>query len=177
MRVPVRSLSMLMWMPVGCAPPVAEGPVDLVSPDAWERGDLATDPIDAHRPAEVNCPPSTWGYEDGRLEVQTGACSFAWLVQPALADIDVGDTVSVTAWHQGLDAAIPAEGHLALVIDGVVVWDTWAAIPSDPEVFSAEIILDEPVDEGAEVGVHLHNHGYNSWSVGTVRRWPEEVRP
>jgi len=165
---------------VGCAvdplgAELEEGPSELVLPDAWARGLLDDDPLLHHQPAglvDEDCPPSTWGYEDGRLEVQTGACAYAWLVQPALTELSPGDTLAITSWHQGLDAPLPSEGHLALVVDGEVLWEATAPIPSSPEVFDAEVVIHRHVPEGSEVGVHLHNHGYNSWSVGAVTRWP-----
>lgn len=143
-------------------------PVTIAVPEAWAPGDPAGDPLDG-RPAD--CPPSTWGAEDGRLEVQTGACAQAWLTQPLLEDLAPGDVITVASWHQGLDAAEPGEGHLAVVVDGVRWWEVWAPIPSEPEVFEAELRVEVAVPAGAEVGVHLHNHGYNSWSVGELVRW------
>lgn len=143
-------------------------PVPVAVPEAWTPGDPAGDPLDGH---PTDCPASTWGTEDGRLEVQTGACAQAWLVQPLLEDLAPGDVLDVVSWHQGLDALEPGEGHLAVVVDGVRLWEVWAPIPSDPEVFEAQVRVEAAVPAGAEVGVHLHNHGYNSWSVGELVRW------
>lgn len=154
---------------VGCAPgdSVLQGE-PLLAPEAWVQGDPATDPLDG---LARDCPPSTWGAEGGRLEVQTGACAQAWLVQPLPVDLAPGDVLTVSSWHQGLDAAEAGEGHLALVIDGQLVWEVWAPIPSDPELFDGRFVAHRFVPAGADVGVHLHNHGYNSWSVGEVVRW------
>lgn len=155
---------------VGCAPEAASEPVVVAATDGWTLGSLATDPVPAHQPEVPLCPPATWGYEDGRLEVQTGACDYAWLVQPLLGPLEEGDTLTMLTWHQGLDASEPAEGHLALSVDGVLRWEMWAPIPSLPDVFEAEVVMDAHVPAGAEVGIHLHNHGFNSWSVGEITR-------
>ena len=158
-----------------CAPEAVEPvpppePEAVTHPENWAWGNLQADPIGEHQPETPDCPPSTWGEEGGRLEVQTGVCDFAWLVQPTLISLKAGDTISVASWHQGLDAGEPAEGHLALVLDGELLWELWASIPSPPEVFTDEVVVERDVPAGAEVGVHLHNHGFNSWSVGELMR-------
>jgi len=158
----------LVALLVACA---AEAPSDVVvGPDAWRLGDLGTDPLAAHQPPEPSCPPSTWGLEDGRLEVQTGVCDYAWLVQPSRVELSPGDVIRVLSWHQGLDAPVPAEAHLALLVDGVVWWEVTVDVPAIAEVFAAEVPVDDRVPAGAEFGIHLHNHGFNSWQVGEVTR-------
>ncbi len=120
----------------------------------------------------VDCPPAGWSVEGATLEVDTGACSLAVLEQPLLADVRPSDTLEVVFWHNQLVAEEPAEGHLALLIDGEVIFERAIAIPSEPQAYTEEVtgVAAEP---GALLQLHLHNHGANSWNLLHLERLPE----
>lgn len=143
-------------------------PVSLVDMEAWVVGDEDDDPFADEQPERIECPTATWGIEWGRLEVQTGACNYFHVVQPSLARIDAGDSIEIVAFHDRLDAAEPSSGHLALWVDDEVIWERTVPIPAEATVIEERVTADEDWPAGAMVGLHLHNHGYNAWTVVDV---------
>ncbi len=139
-------------------------PLRLLDPEAWVEAESDHDPLPQHRPDPWICPLSAWGPEFGALEVTTQECNYLSVAQPLAHAIAVGDPLKVTAWWQTLIAAEAAEGHLALFVDGELLWEEWVQIPGDADV--REVVFESPLaaPAGAEVIFHLHNHGYNSWT-------------
>jgi len=117
----------------------------------------------AHRPDEVDCPVATWGLEAGGLEVQTGACTYLALGQPVR--LSGGDLLDVVLWHDALDAAEPGEGHAALWLDDQILWEVTVPIPSPAGFHDAAVAVPHG---GGMLGWHLHNHGYNSWTLAEL---------
>ena len=68
----------------------------------------------------------------------------------------------------------PAEGHVALAVDGVTLWERTVAIPSDPCSYTD--VFESPLTAaaGATLQLHLHNHGANTWNVFRVERAPAD---
>jgi hypothetical protein len=126
----------VLWALAACAP---EGGVALdaravVLVDAAGWAPVGEDPLPDGRPAGAGCPVSTWGEEGGALEVQTGACAWLAVAQPAAVALSPGDRVEATIWHADLDAAEPGEGHVALWVGDEVLWEARVAIPHEPAV-------------------------------------------
>lgn len=134
----------------------------------WAEGDPADDPQAEHRPDGATCPAATWGVEGQALEIETGACAFAWFVQPVDVAIDPGAHVVAELWHGVLDAAEPATAHAALSVDGGVVWEATVDIPGEPDIAPIDAVAPDGAAAGALLGLHLHNHGDNAWSLGPV---------
>lgn len=147
-------------------------PLPLVTAEAWLPGRMEDDPLGHERPATVDCPAAAWGPEAGGLEVQTGACNYLFVAQPSLAAIEEGDAIDLVVFHQELDAAEPAEGHVAILLGDAVIWEAHVEIPAHANVLEARVVADRAWPAGAPVGVHLHNHGYNSWTVLEVSTAP-----
>ncbi len=153
----------------------------LVDHDAWVAVDPADDPFD-DRPDDVDCARLAWTVETlgdaPSLEVDTTSCDYLAVGQPTIADAAVGETVEVRLWHDELVAADPAETHVALAVDGAVVWETRLPVPAGEPREGAMVIatreLDEPIAEGAAVVFHLHNHGENSYNLVHFRRLAPE---
>ncbi len=139
-------------------------PLALVEPADW-RPSATDDPLFAERPAQVDCPAAAWGPELGGLEIQTGSCNYFFATQPSLAAIEAGDALEFVVFHDRLDAAEPSEGHVAIILDDEVVWDAHVEIPSAANVLEARVIAERDWPAGTTVGLHLHNHGYNAWTV------------
>jgi hypothetical protein len=140
----------------------------LTEADAWSPAPAELDPLAQHRPVDDGCPEGSWGPEGDALEVETGLCHYAWLEQVSPEDVPTGAVLAADLWHTGLDAAEPAEAHVAVLLGDRVVWEAWAAIPQDPTLWDVRVLLDEPLLAGEPVGLHLHNHGDNAWKLGPV---------
>jgi hypothetical protein len=142
-----------------------DDPLPLVSGQAWAPAGAHDDPLADERPATVDCPTAAWGLEAGGLEIQTGACNYFFVTQPSLAAIEAGDAVDIVVFHQYLDAPEPAEGHVAILVGHDVVWEAHVEIPAEADVLEARVVAERAWPVGTPVGVHLHNHGYNAWTV------------
>ena len=95
--------------------------------------------------------------------MQTGVCNYAAFAQPLQTSVEVGDQMAITIWHDRLDAAEPASAHVAVWLDRTVVWETEVAIPRPSGTFEILIPIEDDHARGTDLGIHLHNHGFNSW--------------
>lgn len=150
-------------------------PVPLVAAEAWRPADSGEDPLAAHRPSQVECPAAAWGPELGGLEIQTGTCNYFYATQASLADVEPGDAVELVVFHDRLDAPEPAQGHVAILLDDTIAWEAYVEIPSDANVLEARWIVDRSWPAGTRVGLHLHNHGYNAWTMLELSVVPNAV--
>lgn len=139
--------------------------VSVLDPWALAPVDPEHDPLADHRPAQIDCPPGAWGPEGGGFEIQTGVCSYAAFDQALPIPVEPGDLVSILVWHDVLDAAEPGTGHVAVWLGDEVLWETTVAIPADSGVLEAVIPIERSPAPDARLGLHLHNHGFNSWRV------------
>lgn len=148
-------------------------PVPLAVASAFALASAEDDPLADERPTTVDCPTATWGFEAGGLEIQTGVCNYFFATQPSRAAIEEGDAIDVVVFNQGLDAPAPAEGHVAILVGDAVIWEAYVEIPSDASVLEARVVAEQAWPAGTPVGVHLHNHGYNAWTVLDVTLAPQ----
>lgn len=140
-------------------------PVPILEPARLAPVDEARDPLAQHRPAYVDCPAGAWGPEGTGFEIQTGVCNYAAFDQPVPMTLQAGDALELTIWHDLLDAPEPATAHLALWLDSTVLWEAEVDIPAQSAQIEAMVPVDFDPRPDARVGIHLHNHGYNSWRV------------
>lgn len=133
---------------------------------AWKQVPAAADPLASHRPPQVVCAYER-GYtvEDLDLELDTGACSYVALAQPVGYRLLAGDELRLVWWHYPLTATLPATAHAALLLDDEVLWQRDVPIPSPADLYDVTVPLPRELPPGAEVGLHLHNHGANQWRV------------
>jgi mono/diheme cytochrome c family protein len=137
----------------------------LIDVDAWVEQSAGADSLAAHRPSDVDCPANSWYEEDGALEVETGYCNYLSLVQPGKTAVRAGDALHLVLWHGNLAFEEPATAHVAISIAGELVWEQEVEIPARAEIFDVRIPIDFDAPAGAEVEYHLHNHGYNTWTL------------
>lgn len=165
-------------MSVACGPPLdadvfetsdtdTEPParwLELLDPGAWSATAAVDDPWRHERPDTPVCPvEESWRVEAGGLEVDTGACDYLSVSQPLVRAITAGQPLRVTAWWQNLIAEDLGQGHLAVSIDGEVVWEEWVDIPGPADAREIEVAAPADAEPGALVTLHLHNHGANTW--------------
>lgn len=135
----------------------------LVDHDQWRPAAATTDdPWPDHRPATVVCDGG-WDQETGGIEIDTGACNFLLLQQPLPVAIEEGDPIRLRMWWQALASLEPAEGHVAVLVDGEPLWEEHVPIPGPADVRSIEIPSPLSAPAGATLTLHLHNHGTNTW--------------
>lgn len=164
------SAGVLVGLSVGCAPD--REPIAVLDPFGLEPVPASDDPLAEHRPPWAECPVAAWGPEGGGFEIQTGVCAYGAFAQPLGVDLSRGDALRVSIWHDLLDAPEPATGHVAVLLGREVVWEAEVAIPAASAALEATIELEEDVDADERLGIHLHNHGFNSWRVVAVDAVP-----
>jgi hypothetical protein len=139
-------------------------PITLIDQSLWQAQPTSEgDPLAEHRPGEVVCPEYAWEVEGTILEVDTGACNYLSVVQPSQLAIRECDTVQVTVSHFNLYAPEPAEGHVAVALDGDLVLDEVRAIPHPSDFIYLRWQAKRAYPAGVPVVFHVHNHGVNEW--------------
>lgn len=152
----------------------------LIDHQEWQVLDAAADPLADHRPELIDCGPAGWLIEENTyegqtsytLEVQTNYCNYAALGQPSLRALEEGQMVQVIFYHFDLVAPEPTTGHVAILIDGQVLWEQEIAIPGDANVFTEEFESPISAELGSPVVFHLHNHGQNTWALQDLQAMP-----
>jgi hypothetical protein len=170
---------------LACARPAAEsdetgatgtGETDelgsLIDHQQWQVLDAAADPLADHRPESVDCGSDGWLYEATTLEVRTDFCNYLAVGQPSLVALEQGQLVQVIFYHYDLVAPEPALGHVAIMIDGQMLWEQEIAIPGDANVFIEEFASPITAELGSQVVFHLHNHGQNTWVLQDLMAMP-----
>lgn len=161
----------------GCAAP-GDAPIpdlgarSVVFAERWES--TLEDPFPDHQPDAIDCAPAGRRVEALGLEIDTGLCNYALLAQPLATEVYAGEVIEISAFHDDLAANEPAQGHVAVAIDERVFWDAWVDIPSAAAPLGLTVRIDEGIEAGTDVVLHLHNHGVNAWTLLDVRaRLPE----
>ncbi|MCB1709511.1 MAG: hypothetical protein KDI10_12375, partial [Halioglobus sp.] len=85
--------------------------------------------------------------------------------QPSLAALRAGDSLHLVLWHADLAFERPATAHVAVTIAGERVWERDIAIPAEANIYDLRVPITFDAPAGSEVEFHLHNHGYNSWTL------------
>jgi hypothetical protein len=173
----------LVALPLACEdeaedPPLPPAPVLLTDVQQWVRvADVDADVFGAERPADLVCD-ETLGLAledlgpDIVFEIKTDACNYATVQQPLLAPVLAGEVISLRMWHWALVAPDPTQGHLALAVDGEVVWEEFVDIPSDAAMIDADFELSRDVAAGADLQLHVHNHGVNAYDFIDLKVTP-----
>lgn len=97
-------------------------------------------------------------------------CNYLALSQPALQSLAPGDGLRIRLIHYDLVAQDPAEAHMAVLAQDVVLWEQRVAIPKPAAVIEVCIPMGQRIFAGTPIGFHLHNHGQNSWKLLDVSR-------
>lgn len=159
---------------VGCTAPSDPPdpmPVPLVVMDGWERvTDASLDVFADQRPPGAVCDDAGWNYDPlyMSLAVGTDLCDYPTFRQPTLEPLEPGDVVDIDAFHGVLTAEGPAEGYMAIAIDGEIVWELSVPIPADAAVIDGQFTVDRSFPLGSEMQFHVHNHGPNGWDLLAV---------
>jgi len=138
------------------------------------------DPVPNHRPDDVDCGPAGAYIEGAGFEIDTGQCNYCTRWQPTQVEIRAGDTLAIEAFHETLASIEAGQAHMALLLGTWPVWQEFIPIPASPSVvdaapFSEKIVVDADIPAGTPVVLHLHNHGYNTWTLIHVEVIPAEA--
>jgi hypothetical protein len=126
--------------------------------------EASDDPLVDHRPQTVDCNDLVgWYAEDEGIEVDTGDCNYLALSAPAVLEAPKGSLVATEISHFDLNAAQPTEAHIAILVAGTVAWQQTLPIPGQAKVHRVDFVLPTDIREGDDVGLHLHNHGQNTY--------------
>jgi mono/diheme cytochrome c family protein len=134
----------------------------------WKIQSASQDSLASHRPQNYHCPDNAWYEEDGALEVETGYCNYLSLSQASKAPISTGDDIHLVLWHGQLRFEEPTEAHIAVSAGGTVVWEDFIEIPSSGGVYDVTVPSVVSAQAGDSLEFHLHNHGYNTWTLLTL---------
>ena len=145
------------------------GTCELVDHELWEQIEAAEDPLADHRPQTVECGIAGAFLEFDRYEVDTNFCNYLAVRQPSLGAIEEGQILELGLYHFDLTAPEPAEAHVAMLVEGEIMWERTIPIPGPGSVFDESFASPISAPAGSEVVFHLHNHGQNTWALQHFR--------
>jgi len=138
----------------------------LIDHERWVQIEAsADDPLVDHRPSSITCGVAGWYRENEIIEIDTNFCNYLALRQDSLAAITEGAKVRLGFYHFDLVAPEPALAHVAVLVDGQLLWEQEIAIPGAAMVYALEFEAPFSAPAGAELVFHLHNHGQNTWAL------------
>jgi hypothetical protein len=144
----------------------------LIDHEKWQVLDASDDPLADHRPETIACGIAGWYIEASKLEVDTNLCNYLAVGQPSLVSLEQGQLVEVIFYHFDLVAPEAGLAHVAIWIDGQVLWEQEIVIPGDANVFQDEFVSPISAERGSQVVFHLHNHGQNTWVLQDLMAMP-----
>lgn len=162
---------MLLWV-FACGTSTRKGdpPSEVLAPlTDLEFLEAEDDPFSDHRPSEISCNTLTGYYREAdALEVSTARCNYLSVAEPAHVGAEIADVIEMEISHFDLAAPEPATAHVALFVREHVLFEQLVEIPGPGQVILVSVALPVRVEVGDRVGIHLHNHGQNTWNFGPV---------
>jgi hypothetical protein len=116
----------------------------------------------------VVCGAQSWQSEGEAVEVNTTECNYLTLSQPTSVAIKKGESVALSAWWQTLASDGPALGHIAVHIGDLALLDQEIQLPAEADARDLQIAVDDDIPAGTPIYFHVHNHGFNSWTLGSL---------
>lgn len=143
----------------------------LVSLEGWTAVARADDPFTAAGEEPPECEPSFHvEVAQNWLEVDTTACNWVTLSQPAQAEVAEGDRLEFDFSHFDLDADAPTTAELRLRFDDCDAWSTSIPIPGAADVYAEQFRSPCRLTSHSQVLFHLHNHGQNTYQLKDLSR-------
>jgi hypothetical protein len=135
---------------------------------------VADDVFADHRPTDLDCAEPGYMIEPlggvPAMELDTTKCPYITIGQTTLLDLEEGDVLLIRLFHFELTAPDPAVAHLAVAIDGAVLWELDVPIPSPSTLVVERVPVLEDVPAGANLQFHADNHGFNTYSLLEISR-------
>lgn len=133
--------------------------------------DPQDDSFPEHRPANDSCKKAIPLIEPTSLEFNTEDCDYFVVGLPIIQNIQDDASLKILFWHSALASAEPSEAHIALSIEGLLLWEVKPPIPSSSAVYQPTI-SGFTAAAGDILVIHLHNHGQNSYDFGGISVFP-----
>ncbi len=141
----------------------------LIDNAQWKLVPESKDPFIKYKKSASKCEEAQGRkVEDGVLEIDTDFCNYITLEQPTLTEIRSGELVEFVMWHLELYAQTPGTGYVALMINEEMVWEKSIGIPGKAQYYEPTWSPKTPIPKGAQVVLHLHNHGANTWKFHSL---------
>ena len=163
---------MALFLFGGCGgsavPPIeAADPAALIAPSAWRPSSDEPSELLGHAPESVDCPVGAWALDGATIDVDTGACNYLSLRQPAGHDLPPGRRLRLSFAHLQLfdPAQLESFGHLAISVEGQVIYERLVPIPHPARAYDETLVVENGIRAGQQIRIHLHNHGANEWKI------------
>ncbi|MFO7566233.1 MAG: hypothetical protein R6X02_26560 [Enhygromyxa sp.] len=140
----------------------------LIDHTLWASVEADDDPLADHRPDEITCTVAGWFLENETLEINTNYCNYLAIGQPSLVAVEQGRKIELGFYHFNLVAPEPALAHLAILLDGALLWEQEIEIPGAAMVYLVEFEAPFSAPAGSPLILHLHNHGQNTWALQSL---------
>lgn len=135
----------------------------------YRKLEAGEDPWAGERPDLIECSTTVGFYPEGEgLEVDTGRCNYLSLELVTLTPILQGEQVTGQVSHFDLSAPEEAVAHVALALEGEILFERRVAIPGPADVYDFSFVSDRDLAAGSRLHLHLHNHGQNTWKFGAL---------
>jgi hypothetical protein len=145
----------------------------LAEPHDWALVTGIEDPWDETN-EHVACPARAAVVEEGFIELDTKVCSWITVSAPARAGVRTGTALRMLFFHSALVADEPSAAVVGVAVDGETLWQREIPIPSASAFEDVVVTVEHDVVSGAPMTFHVHNHGANSYRLGSVTA--EETR-
>ncbi|MFT3924779.1 MAG: hypothetical protein QM778_19755 [Myxococcales bacterium] len=141
----------------------------LIDHKSWQRYDRSEDPLASEQPVEIDCGIAGFYVERGEFEVDTTRCNYLLVFHPSLRGVRAGQRVQLELRHFDLEAAEPAEAHVAILFRDQLQWEIKIPIPQAAETIDTEFTATTDLAPGDPIRLHLHNHGQNMYTFAWLR--------
>jgi hypothetical protein len=135
---------------------------------------VADDVFAEHRPMDLDCAEPGFSFEPlggvPAMELDTTKCPYITIGEATLLDLEEGDVVLIRLFHFELTAPDPAVAHLAVALDGAILWETEVPIPSPSTLVVERVPVVDDVPAGVSLQFHADNHGFNTYSLLEISR-------
>lgn len=160
----------LLGLLVACSSSGGTEDLLLTSSDDWAGIPEGSDPFwaDDSGQSTVVCGEQDWHAEDETVEINTTECNYVTLSQPLPVSIKKGDIISFSAWWQTLASEETALAHIEVRIGTWSLLNEQIAIPADADARDLEVAAPKDLASGTPIYFHVHNHGFNSWTLGAL---------
>jgi len=141
----------------------------LVTASRWDAVDEADDPFSDSKADEAVCDSLGYMPEDYEGKpaffVDTEACDYLTVEQPALIGVARGDTLHLRLYHYDLTAPDGGQAQLAIAFGEDTVWEEEVDIPADARMIDTTWQAVQSIEAGDPILFHVNNHGDNNYAL------------